>query len=290
MNSLVAQLDKHLEYGNKCNLFFESCEKRTLLPKQGNREQALFMVHMYNQVPFSTVFNDITNQCLQTWEADYERLKLEGDSLQLEEVKQKIDQCKAADDVFRAKIILLFRKNPEILLEKDTVFFLSGIGESIGECHCCELVNRQYRTYFSRELCTEVSTKFSKEKPLTIASFGAGLCFHEIEIHHLMTEKGYKIDRWVIVDPALFPKTFANFKTLVQFGNPETDVVSKNEKGEKYFAALKTSQQVPDIFLFLDVDLHFSSREIEKFCAEVKQQKPQCLFAEMTKNGDNNFL
>ncbi len=307
---LEADLQKHLEAGDKCTTFFTNVKDRKFLSQynktvRGLIERDYTILHYNNMGAFSIVYGDIFNRSLEKWESEYEQLKngeialeftekltiAEGNEIEpmdarLGEVKKKIELCKNVDALFRKEMIALLRKNAELLLLKDSVFFLptqGGYSGTLWECHCCDMMGRERREQFSTMLSRDIKSSFAKEMPLTIASIGAGLCFHELEIHAVLTGEGYKIDRWVIVDPNAAPNTIANFKSILQYENPNVEVLAENIKDDKYFDGLQNGSynHLPDVFLYLDADLWCSLSTVEQ---RSLQMKHHCLFVDFRKN------
>lgn len=289
---LEASLDNHLAAGEKCEAFFNAFNSRTLLPRGGSNEvhrlNVLAKLHKTNHAPFFQIFSEIDE--LGKWMKDYELICLqpsEGCDEKLKEVQQKIASCERVNDVFSSMMVKILRESPEILLNNEDLFFISGEGRLM-ECHCSRTMDRVSRRSFSQSFCSEIQMNFSQEKSLTIASIGAGYCFHELEIHALVTDKGYKIDRWVIVDPSIAPQTILNFASLLQCENPEVEVVAEQKASNEYFAEIEQGNRAytPDVFLFIDVDLYVSSANVKKIFSKMKHH---CCMANFTRKTMNFY-
>jgi hypothetical protein len=291
----------HVEFGGKCKEFFDSYKKLKLI------DDSLSSNDFYNNLKsFSVVYRQISDRYVEKCERDYEQLESEAMLLEsmptltieesnkneeytskLTEVKNKIDLCKNIDEVFCKGIIELFRKASGTLIYKDALFFLplsGGYSGSICECHCDNVaMGRSARKWFSEFLCREILDVFDKTQPLTIASIGAGLCFHELEIHALVTENGYTVNGWEIVDPIIVPETIKNFKTILQWQNPQVNVLTKQQGYHEYFTQIAEGSHPngpPHVFLFIDVDQHIFSSTIAKMSNLMKHH---CLFVEFQK-------
>jgi hypothetical protein len=295
-------VQKHLEFGKKCQVFFNSYRKLKLTD-----EGCLSSADCYNnRESFSKMYRQISGHYVEKCKGDYKQLENEAmllgsmDTLAMEEVnkneeytlrlieiKKNIDLCKNIDDVFCNGVIELFRKASEVLIYKDVLFFLpldGGYTGSIGECHCDNVaMGRSSRRKFSEFLCREISDIFAKTQPLTIASIGAGLCFHELEIHTLVTASGYKVKDWEIVDPIIVTETIKNFQTILQWQDPQVEVVTKEQRCQEYFTQIAEGSHLngpPHVFLFIDVDQHIFSSTIAKMTTLMRHD---CLFAEFQK-------
>jgi hypothetical protein len=280
----------NLQNGTKCKLFFEKYNKMFFFnPKDLERDQFNCMFS------FQGMFEDISSNCLEKWEKEYQDIKIEIALLNSNEneelikkmhsIQNQIEECKKTMEVFQKGIIQSLQKQPAILLKGEAIFGISPnniYNGKISECHCSELMNRNNRSSFSRYLTTEIQEKWPEKKQLTIASIGAGSCFHELEIHALMVSKGYKIN-WILNDPNILPKTAANFEKMIQWITPESTVEIVREKAEQYFTVFKNQvATLPDIFLFIDIDLSIPPQVIKSFQSQVNYP---CMFAEFNKMG-----
>ncbi len=286
-------LDDHIGNGVKCNEFFQL--------SRSYQSKDLFSAHFKYAFVFSKMFTSISNNSCQEWKEKYQTIcqnitltnsveEKETIDNELDGLKVKIELAEKTNEVFCQKLISLIQNNAEILLKNDGVFFLGDIGRfqgGIGECHCCDLMGREMRNYFSRELIGEIATFFPEKKSLSIASIGAGVAFHELEIHTLAHQKGYPVSEWTLVDETFDLKMVKNFETIAKWATPNTTVVALHQLSTEFFASLQNSNSPPDVFLFIDMDMHISESQIQSYAQKLNHRG---LFASFSKRKEGaNF-
>lgn len=286
LDQLDTVLQRHLRFGNRCENFFGFFTKNPItLAAQQKSDQSVF----------SYMFNGISQGSLKQWEQEYQNIATQVNGLdpqekevlnkRLNELEETIQLCKKTNSVFTSGIISLIKNEPKKLFLDDGLFFLpplTTMNGEIGECHCSKIMEREGRNSFSTQLVAKVLQHFPKDKPISIVSIGAGACFHELEIHTLLSEKGINIHHWTLIDPVAFnPKTVANFETMVKWVSPDTNISSVQSTAVEYFNNLNATANPPDVFLFIDLENHVTSKDIDTFRLQMKHR---CLFAELTKN------
>ena len=281
---LEESIHTHLTHGEKCKSFFDFFEKN-------NRTEGSEIIKIQNISHFNYLFTHICNRDLEKLEEEYNQISIKitpeniEENRKLNQIKSNILLCKEINSLFCKKIIDTIKSNSSLLLSNESVFFLPGLETfegGLGECHCSKAMERLARKNFSEELCSEISTAFEKESALSITSIGAGACFHELEIHCLLSKLGYKINYWTLVDPCLNSKTVVNFETILNWETPNTAVIAVNQTAMQYFNGLKNSNDKtqPNVFLFIDVDLHVKLDTLTNFFSNPQQR---CCLAEYRK-------
>lgn len=293
ISALRENLNMRIDNGNRCEEFFNLYS----LPKR-NQSEDFPMAHYNYMGSFSTMFSCISDNKLQQWKETcqtiFERMSsissitsiAEKGSIcdELYELKIKIKLIEKTNEVFCKKIICLIQNNAKIMLQGEHIFFLAPLQTlqgGMGECHCCESMGREKRNEFSHDLIERITTVFPEKKSISIASIGAGTCFHELEIQSLALQKGYEISEWILVGPMLQSETTKNFTTIVKWATPNITVTSVSRMAHEYFTGLQNSSSVPDVFLFIDVDLHIQESQVQDYAQKLNHLG---LFAYFAKN------
>jgi hypothetical protein len=263
-------INKHIEDGDAFDVFFNKieCEKNkgqinALIVLQGNKAV--------------DVFEKILNNNYASYLKQFEAICKDIEEIDKKQLIAGIEKTKSIDQSFKNKIIGTIQNNAALLLSESygqaQTFFLPTPG--LGECHCCKQTGRVYRKAFSDQLVDEMSEYFSKSKCLTIASIGAGSCFHELEIHTLATKAGINVGSWILVDLAFKKNAVTYFTTLANWVNPSTTVQAVKESAHQYFKQMDPSAP-PDVVLFIDVFHNIKNAAILSF---FETMKSKCLFA-----------
>ncbi|GEM_PF-3012150 len=287
LNEYNLKIDSYLIAGEESNKFFTNYN---IIP-QGHKFK-------FN-ILFNNLFKSISNNLLSNYKIEQQKIIAQisdVDSTEKEEITeilnslcQKVEKCEQMTTTFRKGIAELLYKKPEALLDEESMLGFGAVAgtRTIGECHCCEKMNRRNRQMFTWELVSEIGRQFPQKKDIILASSGAGHTFHELNIHAGLAQKGYKAT-WLLNDPCILTNTttcldtVASFEMMANWITPSTQVKAVAKTAGEFFKELETqTEDLPDVFLFIDVDLHFSDSTIQFFGSKMKHR---CLFATFAKN------
>ncbi|SRR5581483_3117102 len=236
---------------------------------------------------FRDIFWFITRNTLNSCKTTYQIAQPIIDSDSNEELKQslallctKINECEAVMNVFKTGCVELLKGFSEPLLKIDSEYetkSMIGMGDDLGECHCCLNMGRNSRHAFTKSLAEKIQEHFPEKKEITVVSTGPGASFHELTIHAYLADLGYKI-QWILVDPILceISRTVPRFKMIADWITPDTSVERVCKKADEFF-----NSPIPqaDVFLFIDLWSEVNS-QIDFFGSKMNHP---CLFATHTK-------
>lgn len=282
LNKLQAALIQSADACKGYKEFYEKCTNTSCNPISV-KDQRYFA---------SNMFSMITNHDLEKLETEFQGIKSqviildarenEQFSSKIESIAAQFEKCKGNVETFKSETIKCIQNSADLLVDDQGCLF----GTMVNECHCCPLMDRSNRNSFSLALTYAIEKKWPDKKELTIASIGCGGCFHELEIHALLAQKGCKVN-WVLVDPMLFPTNISRFKMIAQWATPGINVLPSNEKAETYFDSFRNpdpNTPLPDVFLFIDIGQHVGRKTIADFQPKVSHP---CLFADYNKRNAN---
>lgn len=271
INTINTELDGMIANTQKCNIFFNGPKDH---PIKNPAVASKF---------FTVVFKTISADHLEKYKANYQTVKNQkSEQCQDQDLEEKITLLEGKIQnyesfltIFQTGVAQTLQTCPETLLLRDCMIGLDQPA-IIAECHCVETMGRAKRQYFTRLLTNKITSVFQEKKQLTIASIGAGGCFHELTIHATMNSKNYSTD-WFIVEPNPNPNIITHFKMIANWVRPNTTAESVRMKAEGFFNQLKpTNPEMPDVFLFIDVGNFIVSEDIERYGSQMKHH---CLFA-----------